>query len=362
MSRTRNIFNQSIEHNLRNKNIQSLFIVFGISLSIAIISGGIFVIDGLENFALNTINSDNAFTTISITPRTSYTLDGHYYEKDSIYQLDNELSELIKDRIENVRLTQLFFRKNNIISTEANDLIGVEVLAYSFPEIIRLEDSIVVSGHNLPQNNTIEYIGAIVNTSLVDRANDLNYCVNVDSTLVIDDMKFLVQGIFSDQKYDDPTVVARFDSLSPGLTYDAESKMYVQSNYDEVVSIKDSIKSLLSNQFNSNTFEVRTYQTQLDEVLGYLNIAKFVVLFFYLLIILISCMYISNILVMASLLRGEEISIRRTVGASKVDIYIQVWLELLLLISIAMMAGFAMGLAISHMFAWAFHSALEVGC
>lgn len=355
-----NIFIQSIGYVLRNNRVQSLFIIIGISLSVAIISSGIFIIEGLQNYAIQTINSEGAFTTIIVSPNDGYELDGHYFDRDSIYQLDYNLSKLIISSVKEVNSTQLFFKRNEIYRIDSNKIVGVEIVSYSAPEIIKLEDSLILSGQNLPQSNSLGKKHILVNASFVDRANELGFCLNVDSVLSIVDQVFLICGIFENNDYNHPTIVARYDSSTSYLSLGADSRMYIKSDYNNLISIKDSVENILIEKYGGDMFYVKTHQTQLDEVLRYLDIAKFIVFFLYLLIVLISCIYISNIMVLASLLRGEEISIRRAVGASKSDILVQVSMELFLQILISIIIGFTLGISIANLFSWIFYTILDV--
>jgi putative ABC transport system permease protein len=232
------------------------------------------------------------------------------------------------------------------------DKTGAFSVSGDYPEFIYQQPMDIIQGRflsysDIKDKRKVAVIGADVVKSLYDRGED-----PLESYIKINGVNFMVIGVFKksnsngDDEEDANTIFVPFTTFSQVFNYgDNVSWMAITAKDNKTITdIKPEIFSIIRKQHTVHPDDKRAIGNfdlaeQFNKINGLFNILTFVGFFVGTLVLLSGSIGISNIMLIVVKERTKEIGIRRALGATPLNIRIQILQESLLLTIFSGMAG-----------------------
>lgn len=307
---------QNIRSNFFHTFLSVLGVIIGVGALVSILS----LIDGMEKYAREQINSTTDLNAISVSTNSFKTVNGIRLRKDSITYFKKEDVLALRSRLSKPAKSYLYYRAAGEIQLEG-DTIQSAVHGIG---VVGLRVDSVIAGVMLEDHVWLEAKPSVVIThalaellspgrpaaSLLHRKLKFgNYLLVIEAVVSIKNVKdpelFYPFGLLSAQE---------LESNPPQLVIEAENVVDVQL-------LKEDLEKYLSNAFSTqHDFSVSTNQFRVEQAARGIALFRIIMGLIVGISVVVGGVGVMNVLLISVTERTAEIGIRKAMGATRKDI------------------------------------------
>jgi len=307
---------QNIRSNFFHTFLSVLGVIIGVGALVSILS----LIDGMEKYAREQINSTTDLNAISVSTNSFKTVNGIRLRKDSITYFKKEDVLAVRSRLSKPAKSYLYYRAAGEIQLEG-DTIQSAVHGIG---VVGLRVDSVIAGVMLEDHVWLEAKPSVVIThalaellspgrpaaSLLHRKLKFgNYLLVIEAVVSIKNVKdpelFYPFGLLSAQE---------LESNPPQLVIEAENVVDVQL-------LKEDLEKYLSNAFSTQQdFSVSTNQFRVEQAARGIALFRIIMGLIVGISVVVGGVGVMNVLLISVTERTAEIGIRKAMGATRKDI------------------------------------------
>lgn len=337
---------QSLRQSSLRTGLSILGLVIGVAALVAILS----MIDGMERYARDQVETTTSVQTIAVTPRTADRVDGVTVARDSVVRLSladvRSLAVALGDAATPVLLQQRSVEARADTVRTALRLTAASAFVESWAEVA--EGRGVEGGAEL-----------VVSRSLADRLAPGGSALG--RRIQVDGVEAEVVGVLAGGADDEHRAVgpyaafAEADGPAPSLAVHA-------ARAEAVADVVARVRQWLDGHADggSAAFEVVSYASRAEQFRRGMLLFKLVMGLITGVSVVVGGVGVMNVLLMTVTERTREIGVRKAVGARRRDVVAQFLAEAVAVSGVGSVLGLGLGLAVTFIAAPVLRAATDV--
>ena len=339
-------FQAIVQHPLRSL-LSTLGLVIGVAALVAILS----LIDGMEQFAREQIESSTDIQSIAVAPRTADLIDGVTIRRDSFptptpldaRALDAELGETAT-----VALTQrrgVEVRRDTVQSGAA--LMAAEATIWANAPVELKAGRFFSAADEADERRVV-----VISTSLAERLAE-SAPAAVGRTLLVDGREAEVIGVADSEAAGPASVAGPYAAFAEPPEERAPTLLIHVNQAEMVPIVAEQVRGWLDGRFEGgqDAFAVNLYEDYAVQLRQGILLFKLIMGFITGISVIVGGVGVMNVLLIAVSERTREIGVRKATGAKRGDIVAQFLGEAIAVSGTGSLIGLAVGLAAAFAFA-----------
>ena len=338
--------------NLRSNFFQTFLSVLGIIIGVGALVAMLSMIDGLEQYARETIAAKSSLENLSIRTKTGTRIDGIFVERDTLAQLDEALMADLLDSLPAAK-GQLFYQGTSIGFTPDSQRLGIHYQAVSLPALEEMHDSLMLHGRQPTTADAGKKL-AFINHQLAQRiaGEDSEIGDALGRQVLLFEDSLTVMGVLNSGEEDE---ALRLFTLLPSLRQlTGAPKPYPDlvlalEDVHEVLAAQEFANAWLERRFADipDATETRTQQHYLKGLAEGVLVFRLIMGFIIGIAVVVGGIGVMNVLLMSIAERTPEIGVRKAVGASRGNIVRQFLSESVAISFIGSFFGILLGMGVA---------------
>ena len=307
---------QNIRSNFFHTFLSVLGVIIGVGALVSILS----LIDGMEKYAREQINSTTDLNAISVSTNSFKTVNGIRLRKDSITYFKKEDVLALRSRLSKPAKSYLYYRAAGEIQLEGDTIQS----AVHGTGVVGLRVDSVIAGVMLEDHVWLEAKPSVVITHALA---ELLSPGRPAASLLHRKLKFgnyllVIEAVVSIKNVKDPELFYPFRLLSAQELESNPPQLVIEAeNVVDVPLLKEDLEKYLSNAFSTqHDFSVTTNQFRVEQAARGIALFRIIMGLIVGISVVVGGVGVMNVLLISVTERTAEIGIRKAMGATRKDI------------------------------------------
>lgn len=327
--------------NIRSNFLHTLLSILGIVIGVASLVAILSLIDGMEEYAHDTISKTTSLESIIISSKEYEIVDGIRMSRDTVVNLDVKLFQVFRNETNDYAEAYMSAYFAERIKTE-NDTIGIyfagtlENIMYG----VQIIEGRLFTKEEVERKQNL----AVINNHLAEALDSTSSVL--EKKITIGETSYKVIGI-AESGSEKPFVAVPITTLTPQQLSQTPPRAQLQAkNVELVPEVKQKTQNWLDNEYfgGKEGFDVITNEFRVEQANQGFLVFRIIMGMIVGISVLVGGIGVMNVLLISVNERTPEIGVRKAAGAKKRDIMMQFLCESVTVSAFGSFLGLILGI------------------